>query len=530
MSKPIGQPSGLLVLPRLRVRNANAISSPLTWGFPSPTAFLGFIHALERHLAQPFGQVFDGVGIVCHGFEPQTFKPNRRQHRIFTQSRNPVYLKTRCAKFIAEGTPAAIVEEGRAHLVVSLIIAVHGGFDEPQEEQDFAEAAYQTALGMRLAGGSVLPTLDPRMPKPQWVPWPEAQVDQRKAFARLRRRLLPGFALVHRPDLLGQRLAKPNPNGDNAAGVLDALLDLIGLNHEPVPVAPAEERIADGAENGTPNPPASPDAPGGDSGSRVAWQVRARPGWLVPLPIGYAGISNLYAPGEVANARDAESPRSASSRASTPSASGIAPHRCPAWRQLLWHGAADPDAGLYRCINRYSDTLPITESESLQGDLIMAKNRTCPPPPSSPSSASSTLPMASFSAGRWDDALPTSANGPSSALREKSVRGTISNRLKTKDQDTAKLDADIENPNLQTVDVATLPNDADTLRVRFTLRVLGGAGAPRACNNADYQAKLRTTVKQLCRSGRFRRTGPALCHTTSPTDAFYGATGSARNR
>lgn len=36
------------------------------------------------------------------------------------------------------------------------------------------------------------------------------------------------------------------------------------------------------------------------------------------------------------------------------------------------------------------------------------------------------------------------------------------------DQDPAKLDASIQSPNLQTVDVATLPNDADTLRVRFT--------------------------------------------------------------
>lgn len=80
-------------------------------------------------------------------------------------------------------------------------------------------------------------------------------------------------------------------------------------------------------------------------------------------------------------------------------------------------------------------------------------------------------------------------------IREKSVRGTISNRLKTKDQDPAKLDAAIENPNLQTVDVATLPADADTLRVRFTLRVLGGAGTPSACNEADYRSKLLDTVK-----------------------------------
>lgn len=79
-------------------------------------------------------------------------------------------------------------------------------------------------------------------------------------------------------------------------------------------------------------------------------------------------------------------------------------------------------------------------------------------------------------------------------LREKSVRGTISNRLKTKDQDPAKLDAAIENPNLQTVDVATLPGDADTLKVQFTLRVLGGTGEPSACNEPDYRHKLRATV------------------------------------
>ena len=80
-------------------------------------------------------------------------------------------------------------------------------------------------------------------------------------------------------------------------------------------------------------------------------------------------------------------------------------------------------------------------------------------------------------------------------VREKSVRGTISNRLKTKDQDPAKLDALIENPNLQTVDVAALPADADTLKVQFTLRVLSGVGEPSACNDAAYRAKLMSTVR-----------------------------------
>ncbi|MDX9945209.1 MAG: type I-F CRISPR-associated protein Csy3, partial [Azonexus sp.] len=100
-----------------------------------------------------------------------------------------------------------------------------------------------------------------------------------------------------------------------------------------------------------------------------------------------------------------------------------------------------------------------------------------------------------FSAGKWGD-RKNGDNWPSIGINTKSVRGTISNRLKSeKDQDPAKLDASIQSPNLQTVDVATLPNNADTLRTRFTLRVLGGAGTPSACNNADYQAKLQATVK-----------------------------------
>ncbi|MBS1209701.1 MAG: hypothetical protein H6R19_2099 [Proteobacteria bacterium] len=98
-----------------------------------------------------------------------------------------------------------------------------------------------------------------------------------------------------------------------------------------------------------------------------------------------------------------------------------------------------------------------------------------------------------FHAGKWserDQAAAWQAIG----IAEKSVRGTISNRLKTKDQDPAKLDAAIESPNLQTVDVAALPAEADTLRVRFTLRVLAGTGKPSACNDADYQKALQATV------------------------------------
>lgn len=99
-----------------------------------------------------------------------------------------------------------------------------------------------------------------------------------------------------------------------------------------------------------------------------------------------------------------------------------------------------------------------------------------------------------FRAGNWEERA-TSERWTPITIKTKSVRGTISNRLKTKDQDPAKLDAAIENPNLQTVDVAALPADADTLKVQFTLRVLPGAGTPSACNSAEYQAKLQEVVQ-----------------------------------
>lgn len=98
-----------------------------------------------------------------------------------------------------------------------------------------------------------------------------------------------------------------------------------------------------------------------------------------------------------------------------------------------------------------------------------------------------------FHAGNWDE-RDTTDGWQAVSISEKSVRGTISNRLKAKDQDPAKLDAAIENPNLQKVDVAALPSTTDTLKVVFTLRVLGGTGKPSACNDSDYLKKLLDTV------------------------------------
>lgn len=80
-------------------------------------------------------------------------------------------------------------------------------------------------------------------------------------------------------------------------------------------------------------------------------------------------------------------------------------------------------------------------------------------------------------------------------IQTKSVRGTISNRLKTNlANDPAKLDAEIEKANLQTVDVAALDHDCDTLLVKWSCKVLPFTGKPSVCNNQDYQTKLLEVV------------------------------------
>lgn len=89
------------------------------------------------------------------------------------------------------------------------------------------------------------------------------------------------------------------------------------------------------------------------------------------------------------------------------------------------------------------------------------------------------------------------------ALQVKSVRGTISNRLSNAlENDPAKLDAEVEKPNLQTVDHCALPSDKDTLKVCFTLKVLSGLDTPSACNNQEFQDSYANAVQ-----GYIERTG-----------------------
>ena len=105
-----------------------------------------------------------------------------------------------------------------------------------------------------------------------------------------------------------------------------------------------------------------------------------------------------------------------------------------------------------------------------------------------------------FCAGRWED--KESSNGwLTIPVREKSVRGTISNRLKTKDADP-QLDASIQCPTCRPW---TLPLCLRTryIACAFSLRILAGAGIPSACNDAAYQWKLLGTVKSYAETQGF---------------------------
>lgn len=333
--------NGLLILPRLQVQNANAISGPFSWGFPSPTAFTGFVHALQRQLmADPeirergeFQRGFGGVGIICHAFEHQTSQPARRYHRVFCLSRHPVGR---------DGQPTALIEEGRAHFEITLVIAVKDELSQ-YGGQRLTEIAQHRVQGMRLAGGSLLPLRSGARYSAQWWLLPDALEERTKQFRRLRRQWLPGFALVQREDRLAQCLAELRIEQPDATA-LDALLDLCCLHVEPVGPDPHKP-------------------------SETQWEPSRRPGWLVPVPIGYAGISPCYPPSTVKNVRDPTVPfQFVESLYSL--GEWIAPSRLDHLQHLFWYQDTDTENSLYCCINRYSETLPTAVMDGASEELI----------------------------------------------------------------------------------------------------------------------------------------------------------------
>lgn len=308
----------LVVLPHLKVHNANAISSPLTHGFPAITAFLGLMWALERKTrAAGLDLAFNAVGMVCHDHEEQTTEGGFV--KTFRLTRNPVGK---------DGGTAAIVEEGRIHLDLSLVLAVCAeGWDQDAQRRDL-QTLGELLQGMRIAGGSLLPSAGPQTSRRR--PWvadftsPDSD-DRAKEFRKLCARLLPGVALVARDDLINQRLHSLQADNPEATR-LDAWLSLSRINWR--------HNAAVGK-------------------SEDAWQHdRKGLGWIVPMPVGYGALGELHAAGSVPNARDATTPfRFVESLYSM--GEWLGPHRLRSPRDLLWYADSRPGDGLYRCRNDY---------------------------------------------------------------------------------------------------------------------------------------------------------------------------------
>ena len=256
---------GYLLVNRIEINNANAISSPLTYGFPAITGFTGAVHALSRKISQVDGLqniCLDGVLIACHSCQPQIYRENSYKDFTFIQTRNP--LKK-------DGKTASIIEEGRCHLTVSLVIGVYANDDLADEQSSLlASKVLQLIQQQRIAGGSVV-----KLSYFEPVTFcKDADIDNFKT------RLLPAFILTDAHKTLQsmtQQLQSKNPQ----ATALDALIETATLHHVP------------SDEHGT---------------KWTVETVKKGRGWLVPIPVGYQGISPTFDAGEMQNSRNPEYP------------------------------------------------------------------------------------------------------------------------------------------------------------------------------------------------------------------------------
>lgn len=339
--------NALLVFPHLRVQNANAISSPLTHGFPAITAFTGLMWALERKLAQADIPLrLQAVGVICHHHQELA---TQGYVRSFNLTRNPVDK---------DGSTAAIVEEGRIHLDITLLFTatektvpgilptlVQGAEDRMQQ---WADKAGEVLSQMRVAGGSLLPSraAPGRRVRPGLTVLADDAQQREKQFRQWRRQWLPGFALVGRDDLLEDRLRRLRDTAAHTT-LLDAWLHAARFNLEPLQPEAGQSAPVDGKQMW-----ADP------------WRGVGS-GWTVPIPVGYAALSPRHAPGEVLNTRDAKVPlRFVESVYSM--GEWISPQRLTNLGHLLWHVETDEALGLYRCRNGYAPDS--VRSPSMDGD------------------------------------------------------------------------------------------------------------------------------------------------------------------
>ncbi|CAB1254071.1 type I-F CRISPR-associated protein Csy2 [Vibrio cholerae] len=283
----------VLILPHLKIHNANALSSPFTIGFPAMTAWLGFVHALERKLSQAglSDLMLHSAAVVSHRCDVQTHKGEGDFVHSIIGTANPLDK---------DGSRSAFIEEARCHLDVSLVIEWSGNEDQVQQPE-FTQQLQAVIAAMKVAGGDVLSFGKPSV----------KSVITQEDTAQVLRQLMPGYVLIERRDLMIDAMQQ----GDDA---IDALLGYLTVDHHC-------EQLED---------------------QSVAWHSqRKTSGWIVPIATGFQGISPL---GEAKNQRDPSVPHRFAESVVTLGEFVMA-HKIKHLDDILWQYHPDLENDLYLC-------------------------------------------------------------------------------------------------------------------------------------------------------------------------------------
>ena len=289
----------LLLLPHIKVHNANALSSPFTIGFPAMTAWLGAVHALQRKLnASGFTDIkFNGVGIINHHCDLQTHKGAGDYVHSIIGTGNPLD-KT--------GSRSAFIEEARCHLDISLVIE-YTGIEKDDEALVQEKTTHILHSSMKMAGGDISSF--------QASTFFKVENGNLSDIRSLTRKIMPGYALIERRDLM---LAAMEQGQD----AMDSLLDYLVIHHQ------CDKEINEQGDE------------------KVTWiSNRKAKGWIVPIATGFHGLTEL---GEAKNQRDPNTPHRFAESVVTLGEFKM-PHNIKNLDEILWRYHADQTNNLYLC-------------------------------------------------------------------------------------------------------------------------------------------------------------------------------------
>ena len=143
--------SSYITLSHIQVQSANCVAG-ITYGFPAITSFLGFVRALSRKLQKSQGISLDGCAVVAHQQQLLTYKTDKYSDSYFSQTKNPAAGQYQQKNI---GTTPPVIEEGKMHLTVSLLIECQGFSGTDDDKHNLEQHIKNLCFTHRLAGGVI---------------------------------------------------------------------------------------------------------------------------------------------------------------------------------------------------------------------------------------------------------------------------------------------------------------------------------------------------------------------------------------